>query len=69
MLIRREVLQLQDPMMRVRAEQFHLLQTAQCFVPEARVLPIHLHMAGRSRKLQSRAEQDTGFLSLCSYDR
>lgn len=51
--MRREVLQLQEPMMRVRAEQFHLLQTAQCFVPEVRVLPIHLHMAGRSRKMQS----------------
>lgn len=42
-------------MMRVRTEQFHLLQTAQCFVPEARALPIYLHVAGRSRKMQSRA--------------
>lgn len=56
--MRRKVLQLQDPMMSVRAEQLHLLETVQCFVPEA--------CAGPGRR---RTEQDTGFLSLCSWDR
>lgn len=65
--MRSEVLQLQDPMMRVRAEQLHLLQTAPCFVPQAWGQHTYLHMAGGPGRCET--EQDTGFLSLYSWDR